>query len=404
MVPNAVPMAPYAGRAKRPIRNRPAAQQFCQQPCFPWTSVSQMLSPDGTGEAVHAPVDDTRNEGRSPDQPIGTPIDPRQLVRDLNAFRDPRPVRSVWELAITLAPLLLLCALMLAAVHAGHLVALVLTAPAGLFLLRLFLVQHDCGHGAFFPSRSANDSLGRALGVLTLTPYDCWRRSHALHHASTGNLDARGFGDVDTITVREFHARSAGHQLFYRLYRHPAVLFGLGPAYLFLLRHRLPIGLMKEGKQYWVSAMATNAATVLLLAPLIHHYGLNVVALVLLPVLLIGASMGVWLFYIQHQFEEAHWDHGPGWSFHDAALRGSSHLDLPPMLRWFTANIGIHHVHHLASRVPFYRLPEVLRAHPQLAIMNRFTMLQTLPAMRLALWDEDERRLIPFPKVWCRAD
>jgi omega-6 fatty acid desaturase (delta-12 desaturase) len=269
--------------------------------------------------------------------------------------------------------------------------------PAGLLLLRLFLIQHDCGHGAFLPSRYWNDWLGRALGVLTFTPYDCWRRSHALHHAGTGNLDARGFGDVDTLTVREFHARSGWGQLLYRIYRHPAVLFGLGPAYLFLLRHRLPIGLMRAGKLYWLSAIGTNAALAVLLAALVHLFGMAVTGLVLLPVLLIAASTGVWLFYIQHQFEEAHWDHDYAWSFHDAALHGSSHLDLPPVLRWFTANIGVHHVHHLASRIPFYRLPEVLRTHPELSAVNRFTALQTLSMMRFALWDEQERRLVHFP-------
>ncbi len=356
-----------------------------------------MLSLSGADEVVYAPLDDTRADGAPRGQATARDMDPRQLVRDLSAFRHPHAGRSAWELAITLVPFLFLSGLMLATVDAGFLLALSLTVPAGLLLLRLFLIQHDCGHGSFLPGRSANDWLGRALGVLTLTPYDCWRRSHALHHAGTGNLDARGFGDVDTLTVREFHERSRWGQLRYRLYRHPAVLLGLGPAYLFLLRHRLPIGLMKEGRFYWVSAMATNAATALLLAPLIHQFGIAVVAAVFLPALLIAASTGVWLFYIQHQFEEAHWDHGTSWSFHDAALRGSSHLDLPPVLRWFTANIGIHHVHHLASRIPFYRLPEVLRAYPGLKGVNRFTAAQTLSTLRLALWDEDQRRLVAFP-------
>ncbi len=323
-------------------------------------------------------------------------LDPRQLTRELNAFRDARPVRSGWELAATLVPFLVLTGVTLVAVQAGSFFALALTPVAALFLLRLFAIQHDCGHGSFLPGRAGNDWLGRALGVLTLTPYDCWRRSHALHHAATGNLDARGFGDVDTLTMREFGERTRAQRLLYRLYRHPLVLLGLGPAYLFLLRHRLPVGLMKAGWIYWVSALATNAAIALILAVLITLFGWVVVALVVLPIVIMTASMGVWLFYIQHQFEDAHWDQGADWSFHDAALHGSSHLDLPPVLRWFTANIGVHHVHHLASRIPFYRLPEVLRAHPRLQNMNRFTALQTLGALRLALWDEDRRRLVTF--------
>ena len=359
-----------------------------------------MLSLGGADEMAFAPLDETRIDARSgatAARPSAT-VDSRQLMGDLKAFREPRPGRSAWELAITLVPFLLLCAAMFAAVDAGYLAALALAVPAGLFLLRLFLIQHDCGHGAYLRGRAGNDWLGRALGVLTFTPYDCWRRSHALHHAGTGNLDARGFGDVDTLTVREYEARSRLGRFGYRVYRHPLVLFGFGPAYLFLLRHRLPIGLMTAGWIYWASAMATNAATALLLAALVYQFGTATVAMVLLPVVLIAGSMGVWLFYIQHQFEDAHWDDGANWSFHDAALHGSSHLDLPPVLRWFTANIGVHHVHHLASRIPFYRLPEVLRAHPGLAAINRFTALQTFSAVRLALWDEDRRRLVRFPE------
>lgn len=359
-----------------------------------------MLSPGGADEMVYAPLDHAEAENSSRPEhstPAASVIDPRQLVRDLAGFRDPRLGRSTWELAVTLVPFLFLCGAMLVAFDKGYSAALLLSIPSGLLLLRLFLIQHDCGHGSFLRTRSANDWLGRFLGIFTLTPYDCWRRSHALHHAGTGNLDARGFGDIDTLTVQEFSGRSRWGQLRYRLYRHPAVMLGLGPAYLFLLRHRLPMGLMKEGRRYWISAMLTNAATALLLVSLIEQFGIAVVAAALLPMLLISASMGVWLFYVQHQFEEAHWDHRANWSFHDAAMHGSSHLHLPSMLRWFTANIGVHHVHHLASRIPFYRLPEVLQAYPQLKEVNRFTAIQTFATLRLALWDEQQRRMVALP-------
>jgi len=327
------------------------------------------------------------------------PISPRNLMRDLQAFRDPQPIRSGSELAITLVPFLGLFALIAIAVKSGYFLALAATPLAGLFLLRLFIIQHDCGHGAFLRSRVNNDWIGRALGVLTLTPYDCWRRSHALHHASTGNLDARGFGDVDTLTVREYRDRTPFGRLLYRLYRHPVVLLGIGPAYLFLLRHRLPIGLMKDGSVYWISAIATNLALALVLAIPLYFVGFAVTAMVFFPVLLSAASIGVWLFYVQHQFPDAHWDHADDWSFHDAALRGSSHLDLPPVLGWFTGYIGIHHVHHLASRIPFYRLPEVLGKHPYLRDLNRFTVLEACGTLRLALWDEDQRKMVSFREV-----
>lgn len=325
-----------------------------------------------------------------------TAPDPRKLVGALKPFSTPHTGRSLWELTITVLPFFAVIVAMLFAIDAGYLAALALAPVAGLFLLRIFIIQHDCGHGAFLSKRAGNDWIGRALGVLTFTPYDCWRRSHTLHHANTGNLDARGFGDVDTLTVAEFRAGSRSQRFFYRFYRHPVVLFGIGPAYLFLLRHRLPIGLMREGSQYWVSAMATNLVTAAILGVMIWVFGLATTALVVIPPLLIAASTGVWLFYIQHQFESAHWDRRDNWTFHDAALHGSTHLDLPQPLRWFTANIGVHHVHHLVSRIPFYRLQDVLKAFPELRDVNRYTMSQTLRPVILTLWDEDQRRLISF--------
>lgn len=325
-------------------------------------------------------------------------------MRDLQAFRDPRPVRSGWELVITLIPFLGLFALIGMAADAGYYLALAATPLAGLFLLRLFIIQHDCGHGSFLKTRASNDWVGRMMGVFTLTPYDCWRRSHALHHAATGNLDARGVGDVDTLTVREYWEASPMQRFFYRLYRHPVVLLGFGPAYLFLLRHRLPIGLMKEGPIYWISSIATNLATMLVLAIPVYVWGFGVTAMVFFPVLISAASMGVWLFYVQHQFPDAHWDNAADWSFHDAALHGSSHLDLPPILGWFTGYIGIHHVHHLASRIPFYRLPEVLEKHPRLRDLNRFTVIEAWGTLRLALWDEGERVLVSFREAYRNRD
>jgi acyl-lipid omega-6 desaturase (Delta-12 desaturase) len=322
--------------------------------------------------------------------------DPRHLMAALKPFSIPSTGRSVWELAATLVPFAAAILVMLIAIDAGYYIALVLSPVAGLLLLRAFIIQHDCGHSAFFAKRAGNDWTGRALGVLTFTPYDCWRRSHTLHHANTGNLDARGYGDVDTLTVREFQSRSPMQRFWYRVYRHPVVLFGIGPAYLFLLRHRLPIGLMRAGSQYWVSALATNLVTAAILGGLVWAFGLTATVLAIIPALLIAASTGVWLFYIQHQFEDAHWDSREDWSFHEAALHGSSHLDLPQPLRWFTGNIGIHHVHHLMSRIPFYRLPEVLKAYPELRGLNRFTMSQTLRPLMLTLWDEEKRKLVTF--------
>ncbi len=278
----------------------------------------------------------------------------------------------------------------------GYWPSLVLAVPAAGFVVRLFMIQHDCGHGAFFRWRWANEWVGRAIGVLTLTPFDVWRRTHSMHHATSGNLDRRGMGDVDTLTVREYLALPPLKRLRYRLYRHPLIMFTLGPAYLFFLRHRLPVGLMGRGFGPWLSSMATNLAIAVVVAAMIWLVGPIPFVLVHVPTMLLAASIGIWLFYVQHQFHETSWDHEDKWTLTESALYGSSHYDLPAVLRWFTANIGIHHVHHLASRIPFYRLPQVLRDHAELREVSRLTLVQSLGCIHLALWDEGRRRLIAF--------
>jgi omega-6 fatty acid desaturase (delta-12 desaturase) len=322
--------------------------------------------------------------------------DPQTLLRDIAAYARPRTSRSLVELTITAVPFVLLLSLMWVAVGSGYWLALLLALPAGVMLVRLFMIQHDCGHGSFFRRRAANDWLGRVLSVVTLTPYGYFRRSHAMHHARTGNLDHRGIGDVSTLTVREYQGRSRSGRFVYRVYRNPIVLFGIGPAYLFLLQYRLPVGLMHGGWRPWMSTMATNAVLALFVALAIWWLGAAQFLLVYLPVMIVAATIGVWLFYVQHQFEGTHWDRDEDWSFHEAALHGSSHYDLPGVLRWLTANIGIHHIHHLSSRIPFYRLGKVLRDRPELRAVSRLTLRQSLRTVTLALWDEDQRRLVTF--------
>jgi omega-6 fatty acid desaturase (delta-12 desaturase) len=317
----------------------------------------------------------------------------------LARYREPSCARSTVELVITAVPLVIIWILMWAALSVSYWICLLLAVPAAGFLVRLFMIQHDCGHGSFFRRRLANDWVGRVIGVLTLTPYDFWRRSHAVHHANSGNLDHRGFGDVDMLTVREYLAAPRWRRLLYRLYRHPIVMFGVGPAYLFILRHRLPVGLMRSSWQFWLSAMATNLAIAALAATMIWLVGAGPFLLVQLPITVLASSIGVWLFYVQHQFEDTSWARDEGWNFHEAALHGSSYYDLPRVLRWFTANIGVHHVHHLCSRIPYYRLPRALRDHPELAAVGLLTFLQSLGCVRLVLWDERRRRLISFREM-----
>jgi omega-6 fatty acid desaturase (delta-12 desaturase) len=220
-----------------------------------------------------------------------------------------------------------------------------------------------------------------------------------VHHAGAGNLDRRGIGDVDTLTVGEYRGRSAWGRLRYRLYRHPLVMFGLGPFYLFFMQYRIPFGLMRAGWQPWVSTMLTNVAIASLAATVIWLAGTMTFLLLYIPVTLLASSVGVWLFYVQHQFEDTTWSRGETWVAQEAGLHGSSHYDLPGVLRWFTANIGIHHVHHLASRIPFYRLPQVMRDFPELKDVSRLTLGQSLGCVRLVLWDEVRQRLISFAEM-----
>jgi omega-6 fatty acid desaturase (delta-12 desaturase) len=327
-------------------------------------------------------------------------------VQVLAQYRSPKLSRSVFELAITLLPFALLWALAWGAMSFSYLLAFGIAALNGLFLVRIFIIQHDCGHASYFNNRMVQDWVGRALGVLTLTPYDVWRRTHAIHHAGHGNLELRGIGDVMTLTVAEYNARSAFGRAMYRLYRHPVVLFVLGPSFMFILHNRLPVGLMNQGWRYWLSAMGTNAVIGILVGLIIAFGGLMPVLLIYLPTSVIAATIGVWLFYVQHQFEETHWSREANWQIHEAALEGSSHYVLPQPLRWLSGNIGIHHVHHLYSRIPFYRLPEVLRDHRELAEAQRLTIRDSLRLVRLKLWDEDQRRLIAFadvPRMAARA-
>lgn len=333
---------------------------------------------------------------QEPAQSLAATPATRAWVQVLAPYRQPSNGRAIVEIVITLVPLVALWVLMWATLDLGYGLVIPLTIPAAGFLVRLFLIQHDCGHGSFFRHRWANDWAGRILGVLTFTPYGFWRRTHAIHHATSGNLDRRGFGDIDTLTVAEYRARSGWGRLRYRLYRHPLVMFGIGPAYLFILQFRLPVGMMRGGWKPWASTMATNLAISLVVGVLVWLIGVNAFLLIHLPTLLLASSAGVWLFYVQHQFEDTTWEDRSEWDFHHAALHGSSYYDLPAFLRWFTANIGIHHVHHLSSRIPYYRLPCVLREHPELRDINRLSLLESFGCVRLTLWDETQSCLVPF--------
>ena len=319
----------------------------------------------------------------------------RDWGRFLRPYRLGGPVRSSAELALTAIPFAILWAGAWFALKHGVWWGLVLTGPAAGLLVRLFIIQHDCGHGSFFSSKNLNDWVGRAISLVTLTPYDYWRRAHAIHHATAGNLDRRGVGDVETLTVMEYLHLPPARRLTYRLFRHPVVMFGLGPAFVFLIRHRLPVGLMTAGWKPWLSTVGTTLATSICALALIRVAGAGLFFLVQAPITLLAGLGGVWLFYLQHQFEGVVWLRGPDWSHRNAALLGSSHYDLPRPLRWFTGDIGLHHIHHLDSRIPFYRLRRVIRDCPELRA-GRLTFAEGFRGVGLALWDEAEGRLVSF--------
>jgi omega-6 fatty acid desaturase (delta-12 desaturase) len=322
--------------------------------------------------------------------------DAQTWAQILMRYREPSVPRGIVEIAITAGPLVAIWIVMWLVSGFSYWLALPLAVPGALFLVRLFMIQHDCGHGSFFRNKHANTWVGRVIGVLTLTPFGVWRATHNMHHATSGNLDRRGLGDIETQTVAEYLSQPWYERLRYRLYRHPITLFVIGPAYVFLIANRLPVGLMTSGWRPWVSTMANNAVIVALAGLFIWLMGVGPFLIVHLPVVLLAASMGVWLFFVQHQFEETVWAEGDEWNLQHAALKGSSHYDLPAVLRWFTANIGVHHVHHLSSRIPYYRLGRVLRDHPELKDVGRLTLWQSFRCVRLALWCETRRRMVSF--------
>jgi len=336
-----------------------------------------------------------REQARS--EKIRTPS--LHLSKALARYGEPHHMRSLFELTITSVLFIVFWVAAWWALSVSYWLTLALSVAAGALLARLFLIKHDCGHGAFFRRRIFNDWVGRVLGILTLTPYYVWRRNHAVHHATSGNLDKRGTGDIDTLTVREYQALPRLRRIAYQLYRHPLLMFVVGPAYHFLLRNRLPLGFASADRRFWISAMGTNAAIALVGGFMIYFLGAVPFLLVHLPITLLAATIGVWLFYVQHQFEDTVWANDHAWNLYDTAFFGSSHYELPTVLNWITANIGVHHVHHLNSRIPYYRLPQVLRDIPSFTKNRRLTLRQSFVCMKLRLWDEDQQKLVSFAEA-----
>lgn len=325
---------------------------------------------------------------------------PTPSARDWNCLLAPYMVPStkmaLFQLLTTGALFSAGWLLMLWTSGISYWLTLLLAVPTAGLLIRLFIFQHDCGHGAFFRGRRANHVVGFALGVLMLTPYQYWRRAHALHHGTSGDLDRRGFGDIKTLTVEEYLALPCSKRIAYRLYRSAPVLFIIGPAFQFFIKHRLPLGMPRSWKREWSSVMWTNLAILGIVSIAWWAIGLQRLLLVHLPIMVLAEGLGVWLFYVQHQFEDTYWRDHPSWDFHCASLQGSSFYDLPRVLHYFTGNIGYHHIHHLSSRIPNYRLRQCFRERPELQRVARLTLLGSLRCVRLKLWDSEHRKLVSF--------
>jgi acyl-lipid omega-6 desaturase (Delta-12 desaturase) len=320
-----------------------------------------------------------------------TNIDWKEFVRK---YQSPDIRSSIWQIANSVIPYFVTWYLMYRSLSVSYWLTLFLALPAAGLMMRIFIIMHDCGHGSFFKSARANHLVGTICGILTQTPYFQWTREHAIHHASSGDLGRRGVGDVTTLTVKEYLALSLRRRALYRVYRNPLLMLLIGPQYLFLWTHRL-IG-KHSGRRERNNVYLTNAVLFTIWAGLCLALGVKTFLLIWIPINVIAGAAGVWLFYIQHQYETTYWQQAPNWNYSTAAILGSSYYKLPKILQWFSGNIGFHHVHHLSPRIPNYKLE---RCHKEMPLLEQVTVIRFWESMKsasLKLWDEEQQRLVGF--------
>jgi acyl-lipid omega-6 desaturase (Delta-12 desaturase) len=306
---------------------------------------------------------------------------------------------SVWQVVDTFPPFIGLLYLMYRLLPVSYLLVLPVAIIASGFLVRIFIIQHDCGHGSFLKTRKANNRLGRFCSVFTMVPYYYWQRNHSLHHATSGNLDKRGFGDMDIFTVQEYLRLSRWERFRYRAYRNPAVFLLIGPLVVLLWANRVPLDKTQTTKRQRRNVWATDLTMVAMVLGFGLWIGFGKLALIFAPILYIAGGAGIWLFYIQHQFEHTYWKRTEEWNARYAALQGSSYYKLPKVLQWFTGNIGFHHIHHLDTTRPNYRLPKIHEQHPELHDIYTVTLWSSLETAFLSVWDENQGRLISFREM-----
>ena len=315
----------------------------------------------------------------------------------LAVYAQPRLGRSVLDIVTSVVPYLALSVLMYLTLDVSVLLTLALALPAAAFLVRTFVVFHDCTHGSLLPSRRANAHVGRVLGLFVLSPFRRWRHDHAVHHASSGDLERRGIGDIVTLTVSEYNARSPRARLAYRSLRNPLVMFGLGPVIAMMIGPRIATRSQRPRMRH--SVVGTDLALLAIVGGLCWLIGIDKFLLVWMPAAMLAGSAGIWLFYVQHQFEDAYWQGSGDWNYADAALRGSSYLKLPKILQFFTGNIGLHHVHHLNARIPNYNLQRAHDENPIFHDVPTLSLRDALRTVKLKLWDEDRGKLVSFAQA-----
>jgi len=343
-------------------------------------------------------INDPKSSEKLPEPKRSQTLDWKSIVA---RYQEPATHRAIWQLVNTVVPYVGLWCLMYLCLSVSYWLTAALAVLAGGFLVRIFIIFHDCGHGSFFKSRRANDIVGSIAGILCLTPYFHWRWEHAIHHSSAGDLDRRGTGDVWTLTVQEYLQASRWKRFSYRLARNPFILFIIAPVTLFLVLERFPAG--KAPRRERLSVYLTNLALLGVGLGLIFLLGIKAYVLLQLLVITVASSAGVWLFYVQHQFEDVYWERGHQWDYVKAALEGSSFYKLPKVLQWFSGNIGFHHIHHLSPRIPNYNLERCHRSEPLFQKVRPITLISSLKCFSFRLWDEESRRMVGYPKMRFRT-
>lgn len=319
-----------------------------------------------------------------------------EWIATLKKYQNPDPKKSIWLIINSVVPFFTIWYLMYRSLEISYWLTLGLAVLNAGFLVRIFIIQHDCGHNSFFKSRQANNFTGSIFGILTLTAYFHWRKQHDKHHATSGDLDQRGYGDIYTHTVAEYLKMNAWGRFKYRLIRHPLTLFVIGPSLSFIIGNRLPLRLRPSDRRERASVHLTTLAIVATIVFMGMLIGFKEFIMVQLPITILSTSAGVWLFYVQHQFESTHWVNHSDWDYETAALKAASYYKLPRILQWFTGNIGFHHVHHLRPRIPNYLLEKAHNENPIFHNGTILTIRTSIKCMFLQLWDEETKKLVGF--------